>query len=391
MYFDSEIDRRHCGACKYIDVPDDYLSMNIADMDFVSPREIKEAIKARVDFGNYGYTVMEDEDYQAIIDFVKWRHGFEIPRKHLLATPGVLYTMRCAMYTVSKPGDKIVVSLPLHTPSIRTASMQDRIPVHNWYRRLSDGNYTFDYEDMEAKFKDGARVLLMCNPHNPTGRVWTREELEPIAALCCKYDVTVISDEVHRDLVYEGHSFVSIGNLPGMAERTITAFSPSKTFNFGGIHVGSAVVANDDLRERLRAKLYEYGHDCGRPPLFSMVAQTAAYKYGRPWLTELMKTLESNADLALEYLADLPVFACRPEASFILWVDCSALKLDTAGLKRLLDAAKITADPGHYYDMWQIQGYTGPQHHVRLTFGTPKSLLEPALERLRKAIINIYN
>lgn len=385
--FDTIINRRECGACKFIGVPEDVVPMSIADMDFCSPPEVLEALHRRVDFGNFGYTMMTEEDYQAVIDFVKWRHGSAIPREHLLAMPGVLYTMRCAMYMLTMPGDSVVVPLPLHTPSIRTAGMRGRIPLHSWMKHREDGNYTFDLEDMERHFKSGAKVLLLCNPHNPTGRVWSRDELEGVAHLAQAYDVTVVSDEVHRDLCYAGHPHTTIGELPGMAERTITVFSASKTFNFGGFHIGSAVVANPEYKERLRRTLYEYGHECGRPPLLSLVAQTAAYRKGRRWLEELQQVLERNSDLAMQYLEGLPVTVFRPEASFILWVDCSRLNLDTAGLLSLLDEARLTADPGHYYDMAEIEGYTGFQHHLRLTVGMPKSVLEPAMARLRNAIL----
>jgi len=201
-----------------------------------------------------------------------------------------------------------------------------------------------------------------------------------------RYDATVVSDEIHRDLVYAGHPHCEIASLPGMADRTITVFSPSKTFNFGGIHIGSAVTANETLREKLREKLYEFGHESGRPPLFSLTAQTAAYRHGRSWLEELLVQLEANADLMLHYLEGLPVRACRPEASFLMWVDCSELKLDTAGLRSLLAEAGIAADPGHYYDTAEIRGYTGEQHHFRLAFGMPRAMLEPAMDRLRKTI-----
>lgn len=387
MYdFERIIDRRHCGACKYLGIADDTTPMSIADMDFASPPEVIQALKERADFGNFGYTVMVEEDYNAIIDFVKWRHGVTIPRRHLLATPGVLYTMRCALYALTQPGDKVVVPLPLHTPSIRTASMRGRVPVENWMRRTPDGNYTFDLEDMEKHFQAGAKALVLCSPHNPTGRVWTRAELEGIARLAIQYDIHVLSDEVHRDLVYANHHHVSIGDLPGMAERTVTVFSASKTFNFGGFHLGSAVVANPEWKQRLHDTLYEYGHDCGRPPLFSLIAQTSAYQHGRRWLEELIPVLERNADLAMQYLAGLPVTVCRPEASFILWVDCSQLGLDTAGLQKLMADAGLTSDPGHYYDMADIGSYTGPQHHFRLTVGLPQAVLEPAMERLRRTI-----
>jgi cystathionine beta-lyase len=387
--FDRLIDRNNCGACKWMEAPAGALPMTIADMEFTSPPEVLAALHERVDANNYGYTIMTDEDYQAVIDFVQYRHGLTIPREHLLATPGVLYTMRCAMYMLTEPGDKVVVTAPLHTPSIKTAGMQGRIPLINWMRRTADGNYTFDYDDLEKQFQTGAKVLMMCSPNNPTGRVWTRAELEPVAELAGKYDVTVVSDEIHRDLIYKGYQFCPIADMPGMAERTISVFSPSKTFNFGGMHIGSAVSANTDYLKQLRSKLYEFGHDCGRPPVFSLAAQTAAYQHGRAWLEELITYLEGNADMMIEYLKDLPVTVCRPEASFLLWVDCSQLKLNTAELYKTLLAAGITADPGHYYDMAEIAGYEGLQHHFRLAFGMPRQQLEPVMEKLRKVLLEL--
>ncbi len=384
--FENAVDRRGCGAGKYMGVSGDTVPMSIADMDFKAPPELLEELVKKAEFGNFGYTVMEERDYEAVIDFVKWRHGIEIPRSDLVATPGVLNTMRCALYTLSSPGDKVLVSLPLHTPSIRTAGMQGRIPVVNWLLKRPGGDYTFDLEDMERRFRDGARILLMCNPNNPVGREWTREELLEVARLAVEYDVTVISDEVHRDLVYSGRRHVGIAGLPGMAGRTVTVFSASKTFNLGGMHIGSAAVANKEWREKLVAKFYEFGHESGRAPVFSMVAQTAAYTRCRGWLVELVKVLERNADMALHYLEGLPVFARRPDASFILWIDCSELGLGTAGLMELLEEARVTADPGHYYKTADIFGYDGPQDHFRITFGMPGAVLEPAMARLRKAI-----
>jgi cystathionine beta-lyase len=385
MYdFDKIVNRRGIGACKYLGVPENILPMTIADMEFAAPPEVIDALQKRAAHGNFGYTMMVDEDYQAVIDFVKARHGITIPREHLLATPGVLNTMRCSMYALTEPGDKVAVILPLHTPSIRSAYMQGRVACESWMKRTIDGNYTFDLDDLEKHFASGARVLMMCSPHNPTGRVWRMEELAPLAELVKKYNCTVISDEIHRDLVYPGYKHIPLASLPDMAERVITVFSASKSFNLGGCHIGSAVIANAELKEKIRSLLYEYGHECGRPPLFSLVAQTAAYKYGEKYLDEMISYLNSNIDLAMEYLKDLPVTVCRPEASFLLWVDCSKLNWDTETLARKLAEAGISADPGHYYDTWHIAGYSGLQHHFRLAVGMPKALLEPALDRLRK-------
>ena len=279
MYdFDRIVNRRNIGACKYLGVPENILPMTIADMEFSAPPEVIDALQKRAGHGNFGYTMMVDEDYQAVIDFVKHRHGMEIPREHLLATPGVLNTMRCSMYSLTSPGDKVVVILPLHTPSIRSAYMQGRIACESWMKKDGSGNYTFDFEDIEKHFASGAKVMMMCSPHNPTGRVWRMDELATLAELVKKYDCMVISDEIHRDLVYPGNKHIPLAALPGMEKRVITVFSASKTFNLGGCHVGSAVIADEELKNKVRSLLYEYGHECGRPPLFSLIAQTSAYK-----------------------------------------------------------------------------------------------------------------
>ena len=210
------------------------------------------------------------------------------------------------------------------------------------------------------------------------------KELSGLAELVRKYDCMVISDEIHRDLVYPGSKHIPLAALPGMEKRVITVFSASKTFNLGGCHIGSAVIADENIKEKVRTLLYEYGHECGRPPLFSLIAQTTAYRQGGKYLDEMLLYLNKNIDLAMDYLKDLPLQICRPEASFLLWVDCSAFDLNTAQLAQKLAEAGISADPGHYYDTWHIAGYEGPQHHFRLAIGMPRQRLEPALDRLRK-------
>ena len=387
MYdFDKIIDRRHCNACKFINLPEDFTAMSVADMDFEVPDFITGALHKRVDTANYGYTMMGDEDYQAVIDWSCKRHGVVIPREQLISTPGVLNTMRCSMYALTEPGDKVVVVLPLHTPSIRSATMMGRNKVESWLLCDENDNYTFDFADLEKHFSNGAKVLMLCSPHNPSGRVWSKDEMEKLAALVIKYDVKVVCDEIHRDLIYPGHKHMVLGNMPGMAERTVTVFSASKTFNLGGCHIGSAVIANEEMRNKIRYTLYEFGHECGRPPVFSLAAQTAAYQHGEAYLEELLKYLSGNIDLAMEYLADMPVKCVRPEASFLLWVDCRELDLNTSELNDLFAKAKISADPGHYYDTFQIADYSGKQHHFRLSIAMPRQQLEFAMENLRNAL-----
>jgi cystathionine beta-lyase len=386
--FDIGIDRRRLGVLKFRSVPEDVIPMSVADTEFAAMPEIVEALQECAAAASFGYSTMNEFDYDAVISWVKHRHGENIPREHLLATPGVLYTMRCAMYTLSKTGDQIVVQPPLHTPSIATAGMQGRIPVKNNLYRLSDGTYTFDYEALEQYFRKGARLMMFCAPNNPTGRVWTLKELSELVRLICRYDVQVVSDEIHRDIVYRGKRHISIGSLPGMAERTITVFSPSKTFNMGELHIGSAVVANSEIREKLKKTFYEFGHTCSRPDIFARIAQTAAYRYGGKWLDELLEYLEGNISLALEYLEGTPLLASHPDSTYLLWVDCSELKMNTEELMRfMVEKAHILPDPGHFYDNCEIDGYNGLQHHIRLNIAMPRTILKRAMEGLRKALL----
>jgi cystathionine beta-lyase len=385
--FDQIVDRRAINAMKWA-VPEGIIPMSVADTEFLAPPEISEAIRERAAVASYGYSGMTDADYDAVLGWIAVHQGQVVPREHLLSTPGVLYTMRVVMYALTKPGDRVVVQTPLHTPSIRSAGLRGRIPVKNHLKRLPDGGYTFDLEDLERCFRDGARVLMMCAPHNPTGRVWTMEELSGVAELVREYDGWIVSDEIHRDIVYRDKRHIPIATLPGMAERAVTVFSPSKTFNMGGFHIGSAIIADRKLRAKVTQVFYEYGHACGRPPVLCVVAQTAAYTYGAAWLMELLEYLDGNISLALEYLEGTLLAACRPDGTFLLWVDCEALGMNTDGLMSFMrEKAHILPDPGHYYDTYEIHQYRGLQHHFRLNIAMPRLLLEQAMDGLRKAVL----
>jgi len=224
--------------------------------------------------------------------------------------------------------------------------------------------------------------------HNPTGRVWTMEELSGVAELVKEYDAWIVSDEIHRDIVYRGKRHIPIATLPGMEERAITVFSTSKTFNLGGFHIGSAIIADAKLRTDVTQAFYEYGHACGRPSSLCIVAQTAAYKHGAGWLEELLEYLDGNISLALKYLQGTPLTACRPDGTFLLWVDCETLGMNTDELMSFMrEKARILPDPGHYYDMYEIADYKGLQHHFRLNIAMPRSLLEQAMDSLRNAVL----
>lgn len=338
------------GNCKWTGM-EEILPMSVADMDFASPPCVVSALQERAAKGLFGYQVLTEQDYAAIIDWRMRRHGEVLRREWLLATPGVLNTMRAAVYALTNPGDRVIVQTPLHTPSITSASMRGRECLDVPLRLDEHGCYRMDYAGLERAFASGARVMTLCSPSNPTGRVWTYEELEQLARLVEKYDVHVIADEIHADILYRGAKHISLRTLPGMGRRVISTFSPSKSFNFGGFHIATAVIEDDDLRKRLSDLLYEAGICCGRPGAMEITAQTAAYTQGEAWLDALIEYLDGNITYVLEELKDTPFRAYRPESSILMWIDCSAMEWDTPAYHRAMQAAGLQPDPGHYYFM----------------------------------------
>ena len=360
------------------------IGMGIADMDFRLAPEIVEAVKERAECGEFGYTAMETPDYEAVLDWLTYRGAAPVPRAHLVGTPGVLYAARNGMYTVTSPGDKVIVQTPLHTPSIATAAMQGRIPLVNRlvYR---DGRYEIDFNDLEDRFREGARVLMMCAPNNPTGRVWTREELESIATLVNRYDAYVVCDEIHRDIIWGDHRHLSPTAVPSLAERSIAVFSTSKTFNMGGFHVGSAIIPNEELRTRFVKQFYSIGHACVRPSSLDLAAQTAAYTKGRAWYEQMMAYVDENFTVALEHLDGLPIRATHPEGTFLLWVDISELGLYTQELREVMSEKwRVLGDVGLLYDTAEYQNKNELEHHVRLNLATPRANVIEAFDRIRR-------
>lgn len=383
--FDKVINRD--GTLKWEDMNSKgIISMGVADMDFRLAPEIIDAIKKCADVGEFGYTKILDHDFDAIVNWLKYR-GKDVPKEYILPTPGVLYSARAAMYMLTQKGDKVIVQTPLHTPSIATAAMNGRIPVVNKLK-YENGRYEIDFEDLENCFKSGAKVLMICAPNNPTGRVWTKDELKKVASLVVKYNAYVVCDEIHRDIIWQGQEHIYPTEIPEIADRTISVFSTSKTFNMGGFHVGSAIIPNPELRERLRKKLYTWGHSCIRPSTLCLAAQTAAYNNGRQWYEQMMSYVSGNFDLALDYLSDLPIRASRPEGTFLLWVDISELGLRTKRLYEvMMNDWKVYGDPGLLYDTAEYEGVDVPEHHVRLNLATSRITVEQAFDRIRKSLI----
>ena len=362
------------------------IPMSIADMDFPLMPEVQEAIKKVVDRRDFGYQFMTKDHFEPIIEWIKKRTGEDVPREYLLDAPGVVYAMRCSMYALTEPGDKIVIQTPLHTPSIKSASMMGRIPLKNWLI-YKDGKYTMDFDNLEKHFKDGAKVLMMCAPNNPTGRVWTKEEMDTVAYLADKYNVYVVADEIHRDILWDGNKHISPSSIPLLKDRCVSVISTSKTFNMGGFHIGTAIIPNPEIRQKFKDMLYNFGYACGMPTILDKEAQTAAYIHGEEWYKEMLSYIEGNFDLALSYLDGTPIHASKPEATFILWADITELKLNTPDLwDTMKNKWKVIGDPGSYYDTKDYADYNGPEHHVRINLATQRVNVEKAFDRIRKSL-----
>ena len=358
------------------------IGMGVADMDFKLAPEIIEAVKECAELGEFGYGGMKEADYKAIIDWLAYR-GKTVPREYIVPTPGVLYSARAAMYMLTKEGDKVIVQTPLHTPSIATAAMQGRIPLVNRLK-YENGRYDIDFDDLERCFKEGAKVIMMCAPNNPTGRVWTMNELKQIATLVKKYDAYIVCDEIHRDIIWEGYEHISPTELPEIADRTISVFSTSKTFNMGGFHIGSAIIPNPELRNRFKKQFYSWGHTCERPSTVEQAAQTAAYNKARSWYEEMMAYVNKNFDIALNYLSDLPIHASHPEGTFLLWTDVSAMKLCKNDLNKvMLNDWKVHCDSGVLYDTADYMNVNPIEHHIRINLATTHANVEEAFDRIR--------
>jgi len=388
--FNRIVDRRNTNAIKWMGLPSerpDLIPMGVADMDFQAPPEVLDAMRKRIDHGIFGYTSPSKEDNEAIASWVELRHNDDISDACLMHLPGVVCGMRAAVSVLTKPGDTIVVQTPVHTPFFFTASHAGRVlAICNL---LNDGhdNYAMNYVELERMFARGVRMMLLCSPQNPMGRVWTRDELLKLVLLCRKYNVILLSDETHRDLVAPGVTHVPMDSIPEARDMSATFFSPAKTFNFGGMCIATAVTHNSNFARQIR----QYVNDVhfGRISQMDIVAQTAAYQKCAAWLDQLRQVLDANITCAMNALEGLPVFAQRPQCSFLIWLNLSKLRMTTGQLDDfLVHKAGIRAEMGSIYQTPEYMAYNGLEDHIRLNLGMPPPIIEKAMRQFRNAVID---
>lgn len=387
--FDKIIDRRGTDSVKHdllhpVFGTENVLPMWVADMDFEVPDFICSAIRKRADHPVYGYTFRPRRFYEIIADWMGRRHQWDVDPDRISFSPGIVPALNLSVLAFTKPGDRIVIQPPVYFPFFSAIRDHDRELVTNNLVN-SGGTYSMNLNHLEDLFREGARMMLFCHPHNPVGKVWQRHELEKLAELCIRYDVLVISDEIHSDLLLFGNSHIPFASLDeAIAARTITCIAPSKTFNLAGLHSSALIIPEPSLKVRYEQMLDRM--HIGGGNLFGMVAMEAAYTFGEEWLTQLIHYLEKNALYLVDILGkELPDLIVSPiEATYLAWLDLSFLNMDDEGLKKfIIEKARLGLNDGPMFG-------PGGEGHQRINIAVPRKILEEAASRLVRAVKDSY-
>ncbi len=369
---------KHDGRVAYFGTPD-VLPLWVADMDFAAPESVTRALVERAAHPIYGYTFYPDSLYDALIAWLKQRHGWEVQREWVMMAPGVVPSLFAAVMAFAQEGEGVIVQPPVYFPFFSAVTTNQRRLIQNPLQ-LEQGRYVIDFEHLERCAADGARLLLLCSPHNPVGRVWGREELEELLRLARRYDLTILSDEIHADLVYPGERHTVLATLANDTDKLITAVAPSKTFNIPGLGLSALIVPDAAQRDALK-KVFDSLHSANTNP-FSIAAFEAAYRADKAWLDSLLDYLRGNRDFVAEHLArHLPeIRLIRPEGTYLLWLDCRDLQMGDAQLREFfVRQARVGMNPGTVFG----QGGSG---FMRLNIASPRHVIADALERIERAV-----
>lgn len=384
--FNKIIERKGTNSLKYDfaverGMPEDVLPLWVADMDFQTPSEVTDAMISACRHGIFGYSEVKLPYFQVVHDWYQNYFQWDTEASWLVKTPGVVFAICTAIRAFTNPGDRVLIQRPVYYPFTDAILDNDRVLVNNplVYR---DGHYSIDLEDFEAKISENnVKIFLLCNPHNPVGRVWSRDELMGMGEICLKHNVIVVSDEIHADFTCPGFHHTVFANLkPEYADITITCTAPSKTFNLAGLQVSNIFICNREIRHAFRKELYSTGY-CQLNTM-GLVACQAAYENGSSWLKELKSYLEGNLEFVRSFLKrELPqITLIEPEGTYLLWLDFRELGISEEVLDRfILDKAKLWLDKGTMF---------GPEGEgfQRINIACPRVTLEKAFTQLKHAI-----
>ena len=382
--FDQLISREntHClkfdGRQQYFGTAD-VTPMWVADMDFAVPECVMRALQERVAHPVFGYTLYPDSLYESIVDWFARRHQWKIERDWIVMAPGVVPSLFAAVQAFTQPGEGVIVQSPVYFPFFSAVTTNQRQLVNNPLRE-TNGYYEIDFDHLESCAKNGATLLLLCTPHNPVGRVWKETELQQVLEIARRYNLTILSDDIHCDLIYSNNTHTMLGRLAQQGDKIITAIAPNKTFNIPGLGLSALVIPDPQVRNAMK-QAFELLHAGNYNPL-SITAFEAAYRGGDAWLDALMAYLQHTRDFVADYVKNeiSQIKVAKPEATYLMWLDCRELGLSDAALRDFfIRKCKVGMNPGTVFG----EGGSG---YMRLNIGTRFDVVKAALESIKAQV-----
>ncbi|MEK4715688.1 MULTISPECIES: MalY/PatB family protein [Sporosarcina] len=386
--FDKVVERSNTASVKWDATEElfgekELLPLWVADMDFKVPDEVVKAIQSQAEHGIFGYTTRKPSYYEAIIDWMKDHHNWVIEKEWICHSPGVVTALNLIVQAFSEPGDKIIVQPPVYYPFMKAIHNHDRQVIYNPLL-FNEGKFEMDFEDLISKIDSSVKMILLCNPQNPGGRVWTESELKRLGDICLERGVLVVSDEIHQDLVFKPGKHIPFSAISEQfADNSIICTAPSKTFNLAGLQTSNIIISNKALREKFVMEGDKYAVTMSNS--FGALATEAAYNYGGQWLEEVLDYVEGNLHFITKYFkSNLPVLKVLPlEATYLAWIDCRELGLTPEELEKLfLSKAKVALNQGYVFG-------PGGEGFVRMNLACSRSTVEKAAQQMKEAIIQL--
>lgn len=388
--FDREIDRKKTNSLKYDFAVErgrdvDVLPLWVADMDFQAPKPVLDALQNAVSHGIFGYSEVKGEYFDALYRWFDSRFDWQSKSEWLVKTPGVVFALAMAVRALTKEGDSVLIQPPVYYPFFEVIRDNNRKIVESPLL-LTDGHYEIDFDDLEEKIaSQNVKLFLLCSPHNPVGRVWTKEELQKLGELCDRYHVFVVADEIHCELVYEGHDYTPFASLSKrFRQNSVTCVSPSKAFNLAGLQIANIIAADEGVRRRIDRAI-NINEVCDVNP-FGVIATIAAYNEGGAWLDALRKYLWENYEYLCRFFEQrLPQYPVLPlEGTYLVWIDCRASSIGSdATTLRLQEEQKLMVNSGTLYG-------PGGEGFIRLNIACPRTLLADGLERIAHVLVQNF-
>lgn len=388
--FSTYIDRKNSNSVKWDKVSDifgskDLLPMWVADSDWPTAPAVIDAIKARSEHGAFGYSFPDEKLKKVIVKWLKKHYNWDIKKEWIVFSNGVVPSLNIAVQSLTNNGDEVIIQPPVYYPFKSAVQNNGAVVINNQLRNDS-GKYKFDFENLKNSLKDSskelsrAKLLILCSPHNPVGRVWSQKELEELGEICLENNIKILSDEIHADFVYGDNKHTPIASLnEDLAQNTLTFMAPSKSFNIAGLNSSFVIIKNESLRKEFHVNKSGL---VGTGNIFGLEAMKAAYQKGEKWLSEQLSYLDENMDYAVNYVNNkIPgISTKKPEGTYLLWLDCRKLDMTDQELQEFfIEEAELALDPGE----WFGKGGSG---FMRMNLACPRSTVKKGLEKLEKAV-----